>query len=389
MKIFIRLVLLSLLASLAGCGEDSDPTRNNDFVPLAGITVTSEFAQIPAEVANQFTATGEFGAFTRPITTEVAWSSSDPNILAFEDPSTGLARAITPGTVIVTAEMNGIRGTLDFTVNTATLTSITVVPEPSATEPVQIPQGETQRFAVRGNFSDSSVFPLSRSLQWASSDINVATVDEFGRATAKAAGPAEITATFTPAVGTPVSDSIQMTVTAPVVDSIRVTPANPLLTPTETQQFTATFILSDGTEQAVANAAWSSTNTGVATITSTGLATAVANGTTTITARDSASTLSGTTVLTVATVTEITFTPTDPTVSVGANLQLTATATLSNGTTQEITTLATWGTNRSDIALVGNESGNKGLVTGVAAGPATITATRSITRSITVNVSQP
>lgn len=56
--------------------------------------------------------------------------------------------------------------------------------------------------------------------------------------------------------------------------------------------------------------------------------------------------------------------------AVGATAQFTATATLSDGTTQSVTARATWGSSNTSIASV-NENG---LVTGVGAGDADITA---------------
>ena len=55
----------------------------------------------------------------------------------------------------------------------------------------------------------------------------------------------------------------------------------------------------------------------------------------------------------------------------GATSQMTATATLSNGTTQDVTAQATWQSANTAVATVSST----GLVTGVAAGSAAITAT--------------
>ncbi len=80
--------------------------------------------------------------------------------------------------------------------------------------------------------------------------------------------------------------------------SIAVTPANASLFPGMTQQFTATGTYSDNsTKNITSSVAWSSTDTGVATITSTGLATGVAAGSTTIQATSNS--ISGSTDLTI------------------------------------------------------------------------------------------
>jgi Bacterial Ig-like domain (group 2) len=57
--------------------------------------------------------------------------------------------------------------------------------------------------------------------------------------------------------------------------------------------------------------------------------------------------------------------------AVGAQSQMVATATLSNGTTQDVTSSATWQSSNNAVAAVTSS----GLVTGVAAGAVQITAT--------------
>ncbi len=67
--------------------------------------------------------------------------------------------------------------------------------------------------------------------------------------------------------------------------------------------------------------------------------------------------------------------------------QLTAIATLSDGTTQNVTSATTWQSSSATVATVSTG----GLVTAVAAGTATITATyqgKSATLGITVTISQ-
>jgi uncharacterized protein YjdB len=85
-----------------------------------------------------------------------------------------------------------------------------------------------------------------------------------------------------------------------------------------------------------------------------------------------------------STVATIAITGSAPTV--GNNAQFTATATLSNGTTQDVTSTATWQSGDSTIATVSSA----GLVTGVAAGNTTVTATyQSVTASDAIAVVQP
>jgi hypothetical protein len=77
----------------------------------------------------------------------------------------------------------------------------------------------------------------------------------------------------------------------------------------------------------------------------------------------------------------ITITPPDPpatavTIATKTSLQFKATGNFNNGTTQDLTQLATWKSSNSTIAAISNASSSKGVATGVTAGgPITITAT--------------
>lgn len=88
--------------------------------------------------------------------------------------------------------------------------------------------------------------------------------------------------TLTPVRGFEVGDG---TYASFAIDSLAVTPADPSVVGTATQQFTATATVDGGaTVDVSSDVAWSSSDTGVATIDGAGLATGVAVGTTTITA---------------------------------------------------------------------------------------------------------
>ena len=150
-----------------------------------------------------------------------------------------------------------------------------------------------------------------------------------------------------------------------------------------TSQFTATATLSDGTTKDVTSeATWASSNTTAATVSSSGLVEGLSAGQVKITATYQSVTSSYTfTVGSNVTITSIVVSGFAP--STGATSQFTATAVYSDGSTGDVTSLASWTSSNSAVATVSSA----GVVTGVAPGAATISATyHSVIGSTTFNV---
>ncbi len=157
-----------------------------------------------------------------------------------------------------------------------------------------------------------------------------------------------------------------------------------------TAQFTATASLSNSTTQNVTSqATWASSSTAVATVSSAGLVSSVAAGEADI--RATFQSVTGTLHITVTAPTPATPTVTAVSVSgstpnVGASAQFTATASLSNGTSQNVTAQASWQSSAPSIASV---SGS-GVVIGVSAGDADITASyQNLTGRLRITVGRP
>src|SRR5215470_7093227 len=172
--------------------------------------------------------------------------------------------------------------------------------------------------------------------------------------------------------------------------SIAISPTNPTIAlnnssnQKNSQQFTATGTFGDlSTKDLTSTATWASSAPGVATINNSGLATAVSLGSTTISATSGSQNASTTLTIATVAVTSITIScgagalncsNSGATVNRGSSVQLTATATFSNNTQQDVTSSATWQSSNTNVATVGN---NTGLVTASAVntGNANITAT--------------
>lgn len=154
------------------------------------------------------------------------------------------------------------------------------------------------------------------------------------------------------------------TPSSPTLNLITVSPTSPSVAAGLTQQFKAMGTYSDGSMMDLTSTAtWTSSSTTVAVIASSGLATTKAQGSTTITAASGS--VSGATTLQVsaATLTSITVTPPSPTMNPGTYLQFTATGKYTDGTTQNLTTTATWSSADSTIVSVGPTTGLGAAVT--------------------------
>src|SRR5574337_173160 len=136
------------------------------------------------------------------------------------------------------------------------------------------------------------------------------------------------------------------------LSSIAVTPASPSIAPGTTIQLTATGTYSNNAKLNLSfSATWSSSDTGVATVSNRGLVTAATTGTAVITA--TSGTISGSATLTTSSVATISISPsTPPSIAPGTTQQFFAVGTLANSMVQNLTTFATWTSSDTAIASV-------------------------------------
>ncbi len=356
---------------------------------LASIAVTPTNPSIAKGTRQQFTATGTFlDNTTQDLTTIVNWNSSNTGVAAISNAadSNGLATSVGAGSTTITATWTSISGSTTLTVNSAALLSLEVTPTNSS-----IAKGSTQQFIATGKFSDNTTQDLTTAVTWNSSNTAVATISNAAGSNGLATSVTTGTTTITATSGS-ISGTAALTVNPATLVSISITPLNAGIAKGTNQQFTAIGTYSDNTTQNLTTSAtWSSSNTGVATISnaagSNGLATSVATGTTTIKAMSGS--ISGTTTLTVnpATLVSIAITPLNAGIAKGTNQQFTATGTYSDNTTQNLTASVTWSSSNTGVATISNAAGSNGLATSVATGTTTIKAVSgSISASTTLTV---
>ncbi len=150
----LRITILScLLLVVVGCSTE-DPTRHNTFIPLTSITVSGAYQSMADQTVNQYTAIGDFsGAFTRDITTEVAWTIENNAIalVSNDTGSEGLVTALSPGETSITAMYGDFSESGPVVVTNEILTGIEITPQDA-----ELQVGITQQYEAAGTFSDDS-----------------------------------------------------------------------------------------------------------------------------------------------------------------------------------------------------------------------------------------
>jgi len=351
---------------------------------LVSIAITPATATIPLGTTQQFTATGAFtDGSTQDVTQTVQWAS-DSSDATFSSTTNGLATGAITGVANVSATSGSVSASTQLTVTGAVLVSIAVAPaNPS------IALGTTQQYVAMGTFTDGTTQDLSATATWASDSPSTVTMNAAGLATSVSTGTANISAT-----SGNVSGSTGMIVTGAVLVSIAITPASTSIPLGTTQQFTATGTFTDGTTQDLTQSAhWSSTDADAATISNSaptdGLATTLATGTTTIQVTSGTVTSSATLVVNAAKLQSIAISPQSPTIALGTTQQFAATGTYTDGTTQDVTSVATWSASDSKVAIVSNSPGSYGLATSSGLGSTTIIAAfNSVSDSTSISVGQ-
>ena len=234
-------------------------------------------------------------------------------------------------------------------------------------------------------------------LVWDGTITPAAGTNPTAAATAVAAGVGYATSQITASQGAIVSPAATLRIGTPVLQSITITPAAlPPLPLGGSITFVANGNFSDGSKAVLAGAVWTSSNASVVAITTSGAATAAGAGSAVLTATSGLISSTVTVTVSAAGLSGITVTPATPVLAageapvagqpqVGPTQQLSATGSYTDGTTRDLTSVATWSSLNPLIAAVNGT----GLVTASSTtGPTTITAAwagSNGTSSVTVN----
>ncbi|HEY4840660.1 MAG TPA: Ig-like domain-containing protein [Terriglobales bacterium] len=356
----------------------SSGISGNTGLTVANATLTSivipSGPQNTVTIANntsyQFAAYGLYNdGSKRNLTTKVTWASSN-QAAATIGTANGRAQAVGANqSTSISATLGSVSGMATLVVSTATIQSIAVGPSGASIAPLT-----TQTFTAIGTFSDNSTQNISQDVTWDSNN-SVATISNtagtIGVATAVLPGGATaiISAAFGGTTGT-----ADLTVSTATLNTITVSPATATLAVNANLALQSTGNFSDGSSQPITSVVTcASSDTTIATV-SGNIVTGDSISETPATITCSLGEVNGTASITVEGFTAIAITPNNGNVAEDTSIALTATGTLTDGTTQNITSSVLWTSSNPSLATMSNSLGSYGWANGIAPGTVTVIA---------------
>jgi uncharacterized protein YjdB len=361
----------------------TDPTNVNPgtgFRPpqsqIAVVTLSpSSISGKPGD-STQITATMKDSSGAIVTDSAVAWTSTDSTVATVS--ANGRVKFWHRGRSWIGIRVGGLTDSVPTTVVAQSLATIQLSP----TAISGVPGSSTQITAVLKD-STGALMTTPPTLSWSSSNTSIATVSSGGLVSLTKQGSATITAS-----SSGVTSTVKATVTAPPVGPVATIALSPRAitgVPGNTTQVTAALSDASGNPVTGVTVTWSSSSTGVATVSASGLVTLVKQGTASITASASGVTATIGATVSAAPVASIGLTPTSISGVAGSTTQVTAVPKDASGNTVSGQTVS-WTSSNASAANV--SSG--GLVTLIKQGTATITASDgSISATLGVTVSAP
>ncbi|WP_188067431.1 Ig-like domain-containing protein [Brevibacillus brevis] len=306
---------------------------------------------IPVGGAKQVTVKAAYpgGGSAEDITQKVVWSSSAPNVASVRQ---GLITGVSTGSATVTATY-GTR-TVNISVSVGVMQTLTV-----DKKKIVLGNGKSETVKLTAAYADGTTKDVTDTATWSTASAAVAEVMN-GKITATGAGKTTVTGTFD-------GKSVSIAVEVDQATNLSVDPRMLILNVNESKDIKLSATNSAGnSDNVTSDAEWSSSSLKVADVVN-GRVTGLSNGRATITAKYGGKSIS--IQVEVGIVSKLEADKRFVSTKSNSNVQVTLTATFSDGRTMDVTNLADWKTSNYKVADV-----TKGLVSGRAYGKTTVTA---------------
>lgn len=374
-SVLAGLTVLSI--ATAACGGGGDGGVGPNPPPAGGgggALVVGSVAISPSTASVQIGSTTTLAATVKDAAGNVlagraiAWTTSDAGVAGVS--GTGVVTANTVGTATITGTSEGKSGTAIISVTAVPVASVSVAPS-SAT----IPVGTATTLTVTVKDAAGSAL-AGRTVNWTTSDANVANVSSAGIVTANAVGTATITATSEGKSAT----AIISVVPVPVA-TVTVSPSSATISYATATTFTATLKDAAGNTLTGRATTWTTADASIASVNQSGVVFGQGAGTTTITATSEGKSGSATITVTKEPVASIVIIPDPISLHVGESVALSFAEYDSNGNQLQGRSLSLTVNN---TAIVTN---SQNVLTGRAVGSTTLTfVSEGVTKIVNVTV---
>jgi SWI/SNF-related matrix-associated actin-dependent regulator of chromatin subfamily A protein 2/4 len=174
-------------------GVESNRVEVTVNPPLVRIDIQTPSMMLKIGESVSFEATGHYSdGGTRPLTAEVAWMSSNPDVATIAG---GLLMALQAGNTQVWASHEGVESNrVEVTVNSPPPVNPLLVRIDIQIPSMMLKIGESVSFEATGHYSDGGTRPLTAEVAWMSSNPDVAMFDIGSRLAALRAGNTEVSA---------------------------------------------------------------------------------------------------------------------------------------------------------------------------------------------------
>jgi hypothetical protein len=356
-------------ASLGDINATSTVTVVN--AELVSLSIDPQSSVLPSGTSISLQATGHYSnGSSQDLTATLQWQSDAPSIAAVDD--TGVVTGGAVGSAVISGALAGLSANTEITVSDAILQNITINPAQ-----LSLATGTELEIHALGQFSDGSIRDITQSVDWQSSDTQVATITDnlqqfflHGEATGNATLSANLNG---------VTEQQNIVVTEATIQSLAIVSEGTTIALGDSMQFTAIATLSDfSTQDLTEQVTWSSDQPSVLSVSNAsgeaGLGTPLGAGTITVSVGFEDLLASKTITVSDAQLLSININPINPSIAANTQLQLSASGNYSDGTSRDISSLVSWSSTKENIATVGNVDNQYGLAEAIAPGVVTITA---------------